>query len=213
MPRPHDIVRRTSVSVATLALLLASAGAVATQQAPRRTFESGMRTGIGYTAVMPDAMAGIGAWHLFGSGRLGAFADAKLSHPDLTKDEEYCPPAISPCTAATVRATRPEIWLQDKDQFLIVNAGLVINATPEISFLAGAGPVRRARYTEFASIALDPDEFITNSGAYWVPEAPRTVWEVQAVVGMLMRLSGRIVVRFGYETAPGGMSAGGYLAF
>lgn len=211
MPLPHDILGRTRALVAPLALFAALGGDAQAQQAPRRDFESGMRTGVGYSMVMPDVMAGVGAWHLFGTGRLGAFLDAKMSYPDLTKDEEYCPASISPCTAANVRATRPEIWLRDQDQFLIFNGGLVINAAPEMSFLVGAGHVRRARYTEFASIALDPDEFITDSGAYWAPEDPRTVTEIQAVVGVLMRLGSRIVLRFGYETAPGGLSGGGYL--
>lgn len=211
MPRPHDILRRTRALVAPLALLAALAGDAQAQQAPRRDFESGMRTGVGYSMVMPDVMAGVGAWHLFGTGRLGAFVDAKMSYPDLTKDEEYCPAAVSPCTVATVRATRPEIWLRDQDQFLIFNAGLVINAAPEMSFLVGAGHVRRARYNEFATLSSDPSEFLTHSGAYWVPEDPRTVTEVQAVLGMLMRLGSRVVLRFGYETAPGGLSGGGYL--
>jgi hypothetical protein len=32
-----------------------------------------MRTGIGYTPVMPDVMTGAGVWRLFGSGFLGAY--------------------------------------------------------------------------------------------------------------------------------------------
>lgn len=207
------ILRRSPWILAILVLMTPAHADGQPLQGPRRDFSTHMRTGIGWAAVMPDVMAGIGAWHLFGSSPFGAFADAKVSYPDLTKDDEYCPVPISPCTVAGVRATRPEIWLQDRDQFAILNVGVLINAAPEVSFLAGAGLVRRARYTEFASIALDPDEFVTHSGAYWVPEDPRTVSEVQAVVGMLMRLGNFVVLRFGYETAPRGMSVGGYLAF
>jgi hypothetical protein len=183
------------------------------QTAPRRDFEHGMRSGIGYTAVIPDVMAGIGAWHVVGSGRFGVFADAKMSYPDLGNDSDYCPAVILPCTVEDIEAEGIHLELRDVDQFAIFNVGAMIVVGPEISFLVGAGPVRHSRFREYADIVNDLDLLITDDGTFWVPREPASEWGAQAVVGALMRLGGRVVIRFGYETSPGGISVGGYWAF
>jgi len=210
MLRAAVLSRRFAV-VAPVVLLLLPLMSAAGQTPPRRDFKNGMRTGIGYTAAMPDAMAGAGVWHLFGSGRFGAFADAKTSFPDLTRDQDYCPVQVSPCTVADIQDLRSELKLREVDQYVIVNAGLVIRAGPEVSFLIGAGRARHSRLVEFADIVNDPEFLVTEDGTYWAPGTPMEEWSVQAVVGALMRLGNHVVVRFGYETKPGGLSLGGYL--
>lgn len=209
---PALILRRGTGFVATL-LLLAHAGGVGAQEAARRTFPEGIRTGIGYAAVVPEVMAGASAWHLLGSGRFGVFADVKASVPDLARDGDFCPEAVGTCTIRDVDERHVDVKLRDVSQYRMLNAGVMITAGPEIAFLLGGGVARRSRYREYAEVVDDIELVSTDDGTYWVPFDPASEWGAQAVVGVLMRLSGRVVVRFGYETAPGGMSVGGYWTF
>lgn len=212
--RPASIIRRNAPGMAFFWILLLQGGALAGQTTGyRRDFDGGIRSGVGYTAVMPDAMVGVGAWHLFGSGRFGMFADAKTSFPDLRDDGDYCPAEIGSCTVADIEANRIEVKIRDVDQYLIFNVGAMITLGPELAFLLGVGPVRHARFREFSDLANDPGFTITDDGTYWAPHESTPQWGTQAVLGLLMRLGSRIVVRFGYETSPGGMSAGGYWVF
>ncbi len=207
--RHASIVRRGVVILASLLILLRG-GELEGQANRRADFEGGMRTGIGYSAVIPDVMAGVGAWHLFGSGRFGVFADAKKSFPGLEDDGDYCPPAIPSCTVPDVERDRLDPKLRDVDEYLIFNLGGVIRVGGEIAFLLGIGPVRHARFREYFDSANDPEFLITQDGSYWAPHEPASEWTAQAVVGTLIRLSNRIVLRFGYERGPGGISFGGY---
>jgi len=211
--RPASIVRWSTAFLALICALLLQGRDLAGQTPPRRYFRSGIRTGIGVTPVIPDVMAGAGAWHLFGSGRFGAFADAKMSFPDLKNDVDYCPDVVVPCTVPDVEAQRFDIKLRDVDQYLVFNAGGVVTAGPEVAFLLGVGAARHARFGEYSDGTNDPELRITDDGSYWAPHVPASEWRAQAVLGVLMRLGSRIVVRFGYETAPGGISAGGYWVF
>jgi hypothetical protein len=196
---------------ATLSALL-SVGGLQGQALSRRTFEAGIRTGVGYTPVVPHVMLGAGAWHLFGGGKFGVFADAKTTHPRYRSDKDYCPPAIEPCTVPAVEDLRFDLKLRDVADYVIFNAGAVVPLGPEFAVLAGAGVVRRTRFREYYDGALDPDFLITEDGSYYAPHEPATSWGAQAVVAMLIRISGRVVLRFGYERGPGGMSLGGYWA-
>lgn len=209
---PALIVRRGSGFVATFLVLL-NVGAAGAQEAPRRTFADGIRTGIGYAAVVPEVMAGASAWHLLGSGRLGVFVDVKASVPDLADDGDFCPEAVGSCVIRDVEERHVDVKLRDVDQYRMVNAGVMVAAGPEIAFLLGGGVARRSRYREYAEVVHDIEFMSTDDGTYWVPFDPASEWGAQAVLGVLMRLGSRVVVRFGYETAPGGMSVGGYWTF
>jgi len=203
--------RRIVASFSLLCGLLSGAG-LHGQALSRRTFEGGIRTGIGYTPVVPHVMLGAGAWRLFGGGRFGVFADAKTTHPRYRSDKDYCPAAIEPCNVPAVEDLRFDLKLRDVADYVIFNAGGLVPLSPEFAVLAGVGAVKRTRFREYYDGTLDPDLMVTEDGSYYVPHDPATSWGAQVVVGMLIRISGRVVLRFGYERGPGGMSLGGYWA-
>jgi len=169
-----------------------------------------MRTGIGYTAAIPDVKAGVGAWRFLGTSRLALFADAKMSWPRIQDDGDYCPEVIASCTVPDIEIDRIDLKLKDADEYLIVNVGVVFAPEPEYAFLLGVGPVRHSRYREYYDGSVDADVLITPDGSYWAPYEPTSEWSVQVVAGVLLRLSDAFVLRFGYERAPGGISFGGY---
>ena len=207
MSRSSFVGRALSLS---LAFLLLFASGTEGQTPVRHGFGTGMHTGFGYTAVIPDVKAGVGAWHLLGAGRIGVFADVKMSWPRVQDDGDYCPDVIASCTVPDIEVQRIDLKLKDADEYLIVNVGGIFAPEPEYAFLLGLGPVRHSRYREYYDGSVDTDILITQDGSYWAPYDPTSEWTVQFVAGVLIRLGNAVVLRFGYERAPGGISFGGY---
>jgi hypothetical protein len=199
-----------------LGFLLFMAGELHGQVIPPpvgRTFESGMRTGIGYTPVIPDVMGGVGVWRVTGPWGLGAFAESKVTVPGIEGHRWYCPPELQECRVGWVETRRNDVVMQDIDEYLLFNAGVMKVLTPEFAVLLGGGMVRRSMYREYFHDEEDQILRITDSGGYYVPFDDLSSWGGQLVVGALLRLGQNLVVRFGYETGPGGMSLGGYWVF
>jgi len=211
--RRFFIRRSSKYAWASLGSLLLAGGNLHAQAPAGRTFESGMRTGIGYTAVIPDVMGGVGFWRFLGDGRFGVFSDFKLTVPSIEGDREYCPSAILDCRVPWVEAERNDVTIRDIDEYLLFNAGAVMAVTPEFAFLLGGGVVRHSLYREFFHDEEDQEARITDSGGYYVPQDPGSSWSPQVVVGVLVRLGQNLVFRFGYETEPDGLSVGGYWVF
>jgi hypothetical protein len=195
-------------------LLLAGGGELKGQAPPvGRTFDSGMRTGIGYTPVIPDVMGGVGFWRTVGSRGFGVFSDFKLTVPSIEGDREYCPAELQDCRVSWVEANRNDQTMRDIDEYLLFNVGAMKVLTPEFAVMVGGGMVRHSRYREYFHNEEDQVARITDSGAYYVPQDELAAWGPQLVVGLLVRLGQNLVFRFGYESEPGGMSAGGYWVF
>jgi hypothetical protein len=191
---------------AALAVVFFLASATAAEAQLRRDFHSGMRMGIGYTGALPDALAGIGAWHMV-STRYGIFADAKMTPTSRRDHVMHCPPGIVPCTVEQVESTRNDIIIRDDDEYLIFNAGGMYAITPEFMFMLGGGAARKRTVREYFDESEEP---ITETGQYFVDHQTDAETELQLVAGMMIRAGDRLAFRFGYETAPGGMSLGAY---
>jgi hypothetical protein len=193
--------------LSTLPAFLLMAGATAPLTAQGRDFHSGMKTGIGYTAALPDVHAGVGIWRMIGDTPFGIFADAKMTVGSRQDEPTYCPAVITPCTVETVETQRNDLFIRDLDEYRIANAGAMYAITPEFAFMLGAGVAQKRSVREYFDEEEDP---ITATGQFFVDHAEDASTEIQAVVGMLIRAGNRLAFRFGYETAPGGMSLGAY---
>lgn len=196
--------RRVLPPLLAVVLLAVTGGSLAAQA---RNFGAGMNTGIGYTAAFPDVHAGVGFWHFFGTSQFGVFADAKTTIGTLRDEPTHCPAGIDPCTVDFVETQRNDLFIRDKDEFRIVNAGAMYAITPEFAFMLGAGAAQKRSIREYFDEEEQP---ITETGQFFVNHDPDLSTEIQAVVGMLIRAGNRLAFRFGYETAPGGMSLGAY---
>jgi len=185
------------------------------QMTSQRDFRVGMTTGFGYSGVLPEVVAGAGAWRFIGDRGMGVFLDGKMTTPRFSNRTEYCPEALEDCTVPWVNQNRPaDSPLRDENEWLIFNLGGMYVLTPEFTVLLGAGAARRHRLREFVDDAAgpeDPREPITERGNYFVDHPPGAEWKVQGVVGALLRAGPHLAFRFGYESGPGGMSIGVYL--
>jgi hypothetical protein len=194
--------------VGSVMVLTTLASSVAAQTRPARNFRTTMTTGVGYAGAVPDALAGVGAFRFLGGSGLGVFGDVKLTLPSLTRDGDYCPPALDDCSTAWVTSERNDQDLGITNEWIVANAGVLYALTPELAVMAGAGIARQKRYREFFHDESDPTARLTPTGGYYVDEDAG--WTPQAVGGLLFRAGMRLAFRFGYETAPGGMSFGVY---
>jgi hypothetical protein len=120
---------------------------------------------------------------------------------------------FSVCTDTWVLDERNDQHLADENEWLIFNAGIVYALTRELALLIGGGMARHSSYAEYFDNENDPELRITESGSYYVDFDPQPGWGVQFVAGAMLRAGNRLAFRFGYETAPGGMSVGGYIVF
>lgn len=197
-----------SIILGSALLMAGAAPDLAAQTRPTRNFRAGMTTGVGYTGALPEALAGAGAFHFFGTTGVGVFGDVKLTLPSLTRGGNYCPPGLGACSTAWVASERNDQDLGITDEWIVANAGALYALTPEFAVLAGAGIARKESYREFYHDEADPAERITPTGGYYVDDDEG--WTPQLVAGMLFRAGPRLAFRFGYETAPGGMSFGVY---
>lgn len=211
--RSSSFFLRAFALLSCIGFFLAPGGALRGQSSSRRDFDLGIRSGVGYVGAIPEAAAGVGAWHLFDGGQYGVFVDAKMTLPSVSSDGDYCPAGINPCAVPDIEVDRFDHVLRDLDEFLLFNAGGMMTLSPEVAVLLGAGLARHSRYREYFDGSVDTDLLVTGDGSYFAPYDPESEWTAQWVVGMLFRLSNRIVLRFGYERAPGGISFGGYWAF
>lgn len=211
---------RSAIALALCTLAAMSAAhAGAQQELTGRHFGEGFRTGIGYAGVLPDAAIGGSAWQLL-TDRVGMFVDAKFTPSSLTGDADYCPPAATAPAAVTSCAVEPvhahwrDFAVRDESEYLIFNAGAMYILTDEFALLLGAGMARHRRIREyFENIDWEQGEEprISRFGRYYVPHEESPGFSPQLVVGGLFRIGSRVALRFGYETAPGGISIGGYL--
>jgi hypothetical protein len=189
-----------------LALVLVAASAPAVEGQLRRDFHSGMRTAIGYSGVLPDAVAGVGVWNMV-AGPFGVFADAKMTPTSRRDHAMHCPPVLETCTVEYVESQYIHNIIRDDDEYMIFNVGGMYAITPEFMFMLGGGAARTRTVREYFDEAEEP---ITETGQYFVDHQAEPETELQLVAGMMIRAGDRIAFRFGYETAPGGMSLGGY---
>jgi hypothetical protein len=193
-------------AVMVVLLMLAAADAVAQPPVSRPNFHTTSSTGIGYAAVLPAALGGAGVWHIFGTSRIGAFADVKMTVPRITDHHNYCPQALGRCDIGWVESNRNDFATNDDTDFLVLNAGGMYAFTEEFALMLGGGMVRRLGYRTFVDDAEEGR--ITHEGTYYVPHEPSPSWGVQATGAMLIRASRRVAFSFGYETGPSAMNAG-----
>lgn len=195
---------------ALITVILLAGTAAQAQSQMTSDFLTGPRFGFGYSAVVPDVMAGAGVWFISPS-RIGAFVDAKMTVPNPESHRNYCPPRLPQCTLDYAQTNYNHDFLRDHEHWFVVNAGGVYALSREFAIMLGGGLARLNRTREFVDIEEDENIRMTWEGNYLVPHPERDQWTAQATVAGLVRAGNRIAFSFGYETAAAGMSVGLYV--
>lgn len=208
---------RTSVALVCVTALAIGPGLNA-QQVQGPHLKDGIHTAVGYAGVLPDALLGVGVLHRLGGRSFGLFADFKETPSSVLSDRDYCPagarpPVVSSCTIDAVQARWNDIPLRDIAEYRIFNVGVFHAVSPELALMVGGGFVRPWLIREFSENidrTTGEEPRVSEFGAYFVPLDEDPAWTTQVVLGALFRAGPRLLLRIGYETAPGGMSVGGY---
>lgn len=190
MPRRSKIVL-----ILTVALFLVS------KVQPTEAQESmGLTDGpqwlIGYTAKPTEQLLGAGvAAVLSSSGRWGFLADGRVSTDK--PESRFIRPGVEAGTWPS--GSRKETWTN-------VNAAVLRAMTPDLGLYLGGGlSWRTGTYAQY-------ERWIDNQlvDMYWVETGGSGELQGNLVVGGLFRMISRIVLQFGWQTAPGGFTVGGY---
>jgi hypothetical protein len=187
---------RTSYSSLTAAaLVLAVATPLAAQQTSRPVY------GIGYVTNAPDLLAGGAAYVVLPVlGGLGLYVDAKFDTSDRRDDEAFDPTL----TARQVDDEIGDAFRADESSWRSVNAAIIRPITPALMLYAGVGYARETVYREY----FDDTRERGLAGVYWVEAPDDNATTVNAMAGMLVRLTPWFNAHFGMETAPRGATVG-----
>ncbi len=151
---------------------------------------------IGYTAKPTQQLLGAGvAAVLSPSGRWGFLADGRIStdRPESRFRRSDVEAGSQPS------GSEREAWAN-------VNAAVLRTITPELGLYFGGGVSwRTAKYRQYE---VWEEEFPVDM--YWVETGDATQADGNLVAGGLFRMGSRLVLQFGWQTAPSGFTVGGY---
>jgi hypothetical protein len=187
--------KRTVLLVLSAMMLLGwSAGSGEAQEGVG--LQEGPQWLVGFTAKPPQQLLGGGiAAILSPSGRWGFLADGRVSTDG--PQSRFLRPGVEAGTWPS--GARKETWAN-------VNTALLRTMTPELALYLGGG--LSWRIASFAQYERWEENQPVDM--YWVETEGTGELQGNLVVGGLFRMASRIVLQFGWQTAPGGFTVGGY---
>jgi hypothetical protein len=185
-------MRRPGLALVAAALFLLPGSAKA---------QSGM-LGFGYVTNAPQELVGGTIWGLIpGLSGWGLYADAKLNPSDRSTDEFYFKD-LSPADVDELYPRDKE--LKSEEIWRSFDVAVVRHITPELMLYVGGGYAYRDVYLRY----LDPAQQRGQFGHYWIKDEEHSEGTVNVMGGALLRISNRLRLQFGGETAPTGFTVG-----
>jgi hypothetical protein len=192
-------VRLAATVAVTAGLALAAAAPGHAQVVPREDFTNARYYTLGYVVNAPRVLIGGGATLLNPTG-IGFFANVKLSSdspggrsnfmPDVTVDQAF--------------NEFGDFQFRDESSWLVFSGGVTRVLSPELAVYAGAGLARREYYREFEDPSGGRGEF----GYYWVEDTEFSGDFVNVLGGLFFRAGRNLIMQFGAESQPRGMTIG-----
>lgn len=195
--------------VVPVALALCSASLHAQRQ-PRPsipTFKNVTHVGVGWVANVPNTYLGFSTLGLFPGivGGAGLYADVKLTTSSPGDEPGYLPNV----TPQDAELTYGDLLFDEQSDWLTVDLALVYAVSPELAVYGGAGYARRTHFRQY----FDDSETRGEFGFYWVSDADRSGTRVNALGGVMIRLTRFTAFQVGGETQPPGVTLGLTLTF
>lgn len=161
------------------------------------------RIGVGYVANAPSIFTGLAAWGVFDVlGGLGLYVDTKYDFDTPAEESDF----VSDLTLAEVEAAPGQTFHFDESGWWSANVALVRPVSPELMLYLGGGYAHEDRYLRYA----DPTEQVVEGqqGWYWVHDAEASGARLNVLGGAFFRLGQNLVLQFGFDTKPSGLSVG-----
>jgi hypothetical protein len=159
--------------------------------------------------VIPEALVGVGAFHILPGGNWGLFADTKFSRGSK-EDEPYF---LADQKAADLEATLPVFrrnHIKAYGDWLFVSGGIIRALSREVAIMLGGGMVERTVIREYFD---ETDQAPSPSGFYFVRDERDSGWYMNGNAGVLMRAGQNLVWSIGFEARPRSLSAGVFWVF
>jgi hypothetical protein len=96
-------------------------------------------------------------------------------------------------------------FLGSESSWKSFNVAVMRSLTPSLVGYAGGGMAKRTLYDLYN---IDSQSPVGVSGVVWAENPDAAETRVNLMVGVLMRLTGRVSAHFGYETQPHGVTVG-----
>jgi hypothetical protein len=190
--------RRAAAALLALAAVLHADGA----QAQRR--DDGVeerRIGIGYVANIPNMFLGGSVTVTPLVAGFGLYADVKFDVESPADDEDEF---IDSLTARDVDENLNDQVFGQDGSWTSVNVALVRAISPELAVYAGGGVGWRKEYVQY----FDPDQELGVAGLYWVEDTEISGTYLNAMGGVMLRLTSAVTAQFGAESSPPGFTVG-----
>lgn len=193
-------MKRTHVFAVAAALTLGVSGAAGQTQSISNGEPLPPRFLLGYTVNGPDQLLGAGAgWLPRSLNGWGVYASFKTDTDSPADEEGY----LASLSAEEAEALG-DFKRFEEPSHTSWNLVAVRAVSDDLLVYAGGGLTYRTVYGEF----LDPTATRTNSGHYWAEYESRDDRLVNLMGGLFFRLGPILVVQFGVESQPAGMTVG-----
>jgi len=158
--------------------------------------------GAGFVVLAPHQYMGFSAQAVsLRLGGIGIYVDAKFDTSPPSKEEEFDPSL----TAEEAEDQFGDELFEEKDSWQSVNVALIRPVIPELLLYLGAGYSSQERYQQY----YDDSQVRGLHGFYWVEDPRDSGNRLNLLGGAFFRISQNLLVQFGVETKPRGVTVGG----
>ena len=192
---PNRLWMRSLTAGSLLALALP--GRAAAQEQP--VLES--HFGAGFVVLAPHQYIGFSAQALtLRMGGIGIYVDAKFDRTPPSDEPEFDPTL----TAQQAEDQFGDELFIEEDSWQSINVALIRPVIPELLLYLGAGYSSQEHYRQY----FDPAGERGLEGYYWVEDPRVSGNRLNLLGGGFFRISQSLLVQFGVETKPRGVTLG-----
>lgn len=192
---PNPVWMRSLLAGSLLALALPGRAAAQEQMVLEPHF------GAGFVVLAPHQYIGFSAQALtLRMGGIGIYVDAKFDRTPPSKEQEFDPSL----TADEAEDLFGDRLFTEEDSWQSVNVALIRPVIPELLLYLGAGYSSQEHYRQY----YDQSGERGLEGLYWVEDPGRSGSKLNLLGGGFFRISQSLLVQFGVETKPRGVTVG-----
>jgi hypothetical protein len=190
-----------------VAIVLSLAGvSLGASMVGAQTIQLRPHIGVGYVVSAPHQYLGFSAQALSLSfGGVGVYIDAKFDRSSPTREPDF----DETLSAEEAENRFGDLLFFEESSWRSFNAALIRPLIPELLLYLGAGHSRQIHYRQY----LDESGGRGLDGYYWVEDPRGSGTRLNLLGGAFFRISPTILVQFGVESKPRGMTVGGTYTF
>ena len=157
--------------------------------------------GAGFVVLAPHQYMGFSAQAVsLRLGGIGIYVDAKFDTSPPSREEDFDPSL----TAEEAEDQFGDQLFSTDDSWQSVNVALIRPLLPELLLYLGAGYSSQERYKQYYDDSAERGLL----GYYWVEDPRESGNRVNLLGGAFFRISQSLLVQFGVETKPRGVTVG-----